>query len=863
MVDNIKRGMLSGQQMMANKQPNWRDSGFKGVVDATANAIGASLDFNEREKQLVWSRLNLEADSLQTQQMDAIAKAQSIDEIPTIVADFQKQVKDNMAGQKYGKEWLESLGAKYFSANNGDVNKAIAAKEKELYGIQLDETLQKYADTIAKSDDDKAEALTKQAEAEIQRMSTGVLTPEQIYNTKKNLKSYITTKKNDVIRAQKQAIEQQKLQNNESITDLYTDYMSGGLTEEKLATAAKNGVFKYAPDKYAKLVGLLQKKEKTLEIDDAETLQNVKDNWADITEENLQSLQREGKLTEKTYKLYSAMKAKTAEKKGKKSTGYTSEDKAAFGQALMDRARAGEDVTQAVQDDIIAGKIDKTVGDMILKAQKKTETASEAFKQTMTKIADLEIEEDAEITELEGLTDDEKKQAKAYLKEVQGREKNKKDKAEKVEKERLQTSFDQTSDGIREGLYTTVEDLEKDPDWPNYSQKQKETLTSGLKTKIETDAKQALYKGKNLILSNNIADIEQLTEYASENGLDDQKTQELYNYMAKLGDDKYNVLAQALKYGEEKFSKGSSPAEITAKEAYQKYVQDVYDKALEAGKTPIEIADVLSKDKLNKYIEEHKPDENEILKSENALYMTKSFLNSEFDKLAEYDKETKKYNAKGKDVYPAIRYMQYLDGALEQNNISKKEYDEIKQKTAPILLEQIAKMENEKGERTLLGDIYRSVAAVIGSENMSEVMRSEAAFSIAKKLMGAGVDINATAGWWAKTKGAFAGFFGGKRAKQESLAESGGYEVFLPQAIVKQVVGEFINQNVDSTVPQDSRFVVAGNTVVENPMAVDTGKSLMDYFADLEKKEEKEEKKVDLGNFYGNLIGADQKSEKF
>lgn len=859
MVDNIKRGMLSGQQMMANKQPNWRDSGFKGVVDATANAIGASLDFNEREKQLVWSRLNLEADSLQTQQMDAIAKAQSIDEIPTIVADFQKQVKDNMAGQKYGKEWLESLGAKYFSANNGDVNKAIAAKEKELYGIQLDETLQKYAETIATSDEDKAEALTKQAEAEIQRMSTGVLTPEQIYNTKKNLKSYITTKKNDVIRAQKQAIEQQKLQNNEAITDLYTDYMSGGLTGEKLATAAKNGVFKYAPDKYAKLVGLLQKKEKTLEIDDAETLQTVKDNWADITEENLQSLQREGKLTEKTYKLYSAMKAKTAEKKGKKSAGYTSEDKAAFGQALMDRARAGEDVTQAVQDDTIAGKIDKTVGDMILKAQKKTETASEAFKQTMTKIADLEIEEDAEITELEGLTDDEKKQAKAYLKEVQGREKNKKDKAEKVEKERLQTSFDQTSDGIREGLYTTVEDLEKDPDWLNYSQKQKETLTSGLKTKIETDAKQALYKGKNLILSNNIADIEQLTEYASENGLDDQKTQELYNYMAKLGDDKYNVLAQALKYGEEKFSKGSSPAEITAKEAYQKYVQDVYDKALEAGKTPIEIADVLSKDKLNKYIEEHKPDENEILKSENALYMTKSFLNSEFDKLAEYDKETKTYKAVGKDVYPTISYMQYLDAALVQNNISKKEYDEIKQKTAPILLEQIAKMENEKGERTLLGDIYRSVAAVIGSENMSEVMRLEAAFSIAKKLMGNGVDINATAGWWAKTKGAVAGFFGGKRAKQESLAESGGYEVFLPQAIVKQVVGEFINQNVDSTVPQDSRFVVAGNTVVENPMAVDDGKSLMDYFADLETKEEKEEKKVDLGNFYGNLIGADQK----
>lgn len=186
MVDNIRRGMLAGQQMMANKQPSWREGIIGAAINASQNAVAASMDFQEREKQLVWKRLNLEADALQTAQLEAIKTAQTIDEIPGIVQNFQQQIKDNMGGQKYGKEWLDSLGAAYMSANNNDVSKAVAAKEKELLGIKMDETLKQYADTILSADPDKANFIYSDAEALID--ASGHMTPEEKKKTKENFK---------------------------------------------------------------------------------------------------------------------------------------------------------------------------------------------------------------------------------------------------------------------------------------------------------------------------------------------------------------------------------------------------------------------------------------------------------------------------------------------------------------------------------------------------------------------------------------------------------------------------------------------------------------------------------------------------
>lgn len=141
MVGEIKRNYLSGTKLVTEKRPTWRDSGINEVVNSVAGAVEAGNNYFEREKQLVWKRLNLEAANLQTEELNAIKTAKSVEEIPGIVKNFQKKLKENMRGQKWGKEWMENLGNGFLSYNKQDVQNAFRAKEKELAGISLNETL--------------------------------------------------------------------------------------------------------------------------------------------------------------------------------------------------------------------------------------------------------------------------------------------------------------------------------------------------------------------------------------------------------------------------------------------------------------------------------------------------------------------------------------------------------------------------------------------------------------------------------------------------------------------------------------------------------------------------------------------------
>ena len=808
MVDNIRRGMLAGQQMMANKQPSWREGIIGAAIDASQNAVAASMDFQEREKQLVWKRLNLEADALQTAQLEAIKTAQTIDEIPGIVQNFQQQIKDNMGGQKYGKEWLDSLGAAYLSANNNDVNKAVAAKEKELLGIKMDETLKQYADVIAASDDEKAMALTNRAYADVEQLGAGVLTPEEMHKTKGNFDNLVKTRRNDIIRAQKQAVEQQKLQNNESINDLYTDYLNGGLTKEKLLQAAKEGVFKYAPEKYNKLIGWIEKKDKELSADNESAVQYVKTNWAAIDEEELQRLQLEGKLTEKTYKLYSAMKAKTSERK--KNEGYSKDDKAAFGAELLQKARDGEDVGNLTEDYLIAGKIEKTAADLIKSTMFKIQGYSSGYKDVIEKIKKGEINEDADISEL-GLPEKEEKEAKNYLKEVKEREKNK----ALSEKNIIDKSWDDLAKNIGNGSITDEETLRSSPYWESYTAKQQSELTAGLAVQNEKRTASIMKDGKDKIRTNNITDETGILEYAGEYGLDQEQADELRKFMVSLNNDKYGVLTAALDLGNKLLPKGETPAEIEAAEKYQNYVQEIFDKAIEAGKSPSEIGGLLSKDVLYKYINDIKPSKEDILQSMNPLTITKATLDREFDDLVKYDKKSKSYVVTSNDINPFINYAQRLDAAVAQKKITNKDYQEKKEKLAPFLLQQIQKMEDDAGEDTILGDIYRSAVNIIGAQNISDVGRYDLIMDIADRMSGANIGLQETRG------GIFSRMMWGEYQAAQEKADKGGYNVIAPAVIVQQAVGNFVGTQVDSTVPPDASKIVVGNNVVENPLYPD------------------------------------------
>lgn len=184
MVGEIKRNYLSGTKLVTEKRPTWRDSGINEVVNSVAGAVEAGNNYFEREKQLVWKRLNLEAANLQTEELNAIKTAKSVEEIPGIVKNFQKKLKENMRGQKWGKEWMENLGNGFLSYNKQDVQNAFRAKEKELAGISLNETLKAYADQIAAAPEDEAAFFSADADKLID--ADTYLTPTEKQKAKEN-----------------------------------------------------------------------------------------------------------------------------------------------------------------------------------------------------------------------------------------------------------------------------------------------------------------------------------------------------------------------------------------------------------------------------------------------------------------------------------------------------------------------------------------------------------------------------------------------------------------------------------------------------------------------------------------------------
>lgn len=184
MVGEIKRNYLSGTKLVTEKRPTWRDSGINEVVNSVAGAVEAGNNYFEREKQLVWKRLNLEAANLQTEELNSIRTAKSIEEIPGIVENFQKKLKENMRGQKWGKEWMENLGSGFLSYNKQDVQNAFRAKEKELAGISLNETLKAYADQIAAAPEDEAAFFSADADKLID--ADTYLTPTEKQKAKEN-----------------------------------------------------------------------------------------------------------------------------------------------------------------------------------------------------------------------------------------------------------------------------------------------------------------------------------------------------------------------------------------------------------------------------------------------------------------------------------------------------------------------------------------------------------------------------------------------------------------------------------------------------------------------------------------------------
>lgn len=184
------REKLQGTRLAANARNAWKPVDVAGAIDVARQPVEAVKNFYDREKELVFKRLDLEAASLQEQQLANISKATTIDEIPGFVDIFQNDLNTNFQKQKYGKEWLSERGEIYLAGNNLDVQRATENKKKELNSLTLDKTLKTYADTIAASAPDKAQVLADDANKVID--GDIYLTPAEKQKTKDNFtKMYV------------------------------------------------------------------------------------------------------------------------------------------------------------------------------------------------------------------------------------------------------------------------------------------------------------------------------------------------------------------------------------------------------------------------------------------------------------------------------------------------------------------------------------------------------------------------------------------------------------------------------------------------------------------------------------------------
>lgn len=799
MVGNIKKGMMSGAQMLTEPKVTWRQGIGEAIVGAVDKATQAKQQFDEREKNLVWNRLDLEAANLQAEELANIGTADSLEKVLEIKKDFENKIKANMDGQKWGKEWIEQKGSSYFTANQNDVAKAFRAKEKELIGIQMDETLKAFASQMANADPEQEEMLKQRAYAMIDQDGKGLFSPEEMQKTKNSLDSLVVTKRNDIIRQQKWAIEQEKIALNQQIADLATKAIDGNLTREELDMAKKNGVFKYAPSKYNEILTYKDKQDSNFPNDEA-TIQYIKDNWDSIEEKQLQKFNRDGLINNSTYNHYSSQlkKIKGGSGKGKDT------EKAEIGKALLDRVRAGEDVSADLTEAEATGQITTAQATAIRNEQKRIQGFSETTKTAINDIKAGKITEDAQINDLGLPNKDEIAYVKGYLKDHLSAQTNK-----------ITQDFDDISRDVINGDIASVQVLKDDPRFDSFNVERQKELIKGVEDVQKAKVEKVISDGKEQIRKNWIKDNQELNEYILQNDLPVEQAEDLREFMTTWKNDKYGIFKDSITFAESLLPKGDSPAEIQARKDVENYIKETFEGMIDKGLSVNEMKELLSKEKIYEYVNSKKPTEETILKSINSLQLASASLDEEFNSLLNYNKDTKTYSPKSDDINGFLDYMQKVEAARVQNQINEKEYLERKQKMAPYILQQVRKMEDKDGEKTILGDIYRAVIGEIGADNVSDVMRADIVSDIALKMKGAGVKLDVKRSFVGKATGLLFGDMAGKKYD----ADKGGYNVYLPSEIMKQVVAKYLYGNVDSAIPTNVDKVVVGNRMIQNPLS--------------------------------------------
>ena len=176
---NVNRNLISGQMQAANLQSAWR---VPEISDTLSKATNLATHYYEAEKDAAFKRFDLEADKLQQQELEEIRVAKSNEQIPEIENNFKTKLNEAFGQDKWGQKWLNERRDLYLAANSRDVMRLQQTKQHELYTLQLNQTLNTWADNISTSSVDKAKILMGDMTRYID--DSQLLSPTEKQNTK-------------------------------------------------------------------------------------------------------------------------------------------------------------------------------------------------------------------------------------------------------------------------------------------------------------------------------------------------------------------------------------------------------------------------------------------------------------------------------------------------------------------------------------------------------------------------------------------------------------------------------------------------------------------------------------------------------
>lgn len=332
-----QRSLVSSSMMQANVQNTWNANGYQMAGQALRHIGSEYAAYDKQQEEIAFHRLDLEAQKLQEEQLNNIRLTDNQDDIPLLSADFAKTLNEQFSQDKWGKRWLEKRGENFLAANELDVQRLSQKKQEELTILETNKTLKTFADEIAVSAPDKAQALINQANLMVETRQ--FLTPTQKQSTKDNftklwIDSMVTHNTEEAIRllsdanklenltdierkdylskanrlklakdnelAQKSDLmqKQQKLENAMKIAELKVGLITGRKSIEDIEQAKASGIFDLEPKDYLGSYQLLNKE--TSQVSNPETLADVKNRIINgtITQEDIIDLRLADLLNE-------------------------------------------------------------------------------------------------------------------------------------------------------------------------------------------------------------------------------------------------------------------------------------------------------------------------------------------------------------------------------------------------------------------------------------------------------------------------------------------------------------------------------------------------------------------------------------